>query len=50
MRRELDFDSTWEQEREAIGGQSRCAVASGAGGLGVLGHGTLAGMAGGQGA
>jgi hypothetical protein len=50
LRQELDFDSTWEQEREAIGSQSSGTVASGDGGLSALGHDTLAGMGGGKGA
>jgi hypothetical protein len=35
LRRELDFDSTWEQEREAIHDQSGDALAGRAGGQGA---------------
>jgi hypothetical protein len=37
LRRELDFDSTWEQEREATGGESGGALAGRAGGQGAQG-------------
>jgi hypothetical protein len=38
LRWELNFDSTWEQEREATGSQSDGALVGRAGGQGALAH------------
>jgi hypothetical protein len=52
LRRELDFNSTWEQQGEATGGagslgaQGRGALAGGASGQGAQGHDVVVGGAG----
>jgi hypothetical protein len=47
LKEELDFDSTWEQERETTDGQSSDALAGRAGGQGAQGRDAVAGGVGG---